>query len=192
MRASDRPPHFQIDTDSLRGAIRDALQTAAEQPKGKAAVEEADEQKNQFPIEDVPPAPIRSLRLAFERAHMLATLPRSKLGELFTASFVGAVASLPGAWDGLHQAFLKTPREPILLFSQLEMVVPVILLTLAVFSVLSSREKKTSLQYLAELYPPKDGRRLTWLQWWKLRPSIIFGPEPDFRFPIPPNTPTGT
>jgi hypothetical protein len=104
---------------------------------------------------------------------MLATLPRSKLGEFFSASLVGFVASLPGAWDGFQQAFLKVPREPVAPYSVVEMGVSLVLLTIAASSLVIKFGEQTSLQYLASLCEVSGSSKSGWLAWWASRPKLI-------------------
>lgn len=145
-----------------------------------------------FPTDDIPPHPVRSLRIPFERAHMLATLPRSRLSELVTASFIGFLASLPGGWDGLHQAFFKIPREPLALYSFLEMSVSLALLILTVSGLFARIGHQTSLQYLASLYDANPGATPGWKDWWAARPRIINRKVSSPPVPALPDTPAKT
>jgi len=106
-----------------------------------------------FPILDIPPKPTEILHLPFERAQMLATLPRAsgRLNEFFWAALTGLLGASPGASEAVHAALA---REPIALslFESIEVGAALIFFTLMLTAIIQRRlNGKTSLEYLDEL-----------------------------------------
>jgi hypothetical protein len=165
--------------------------TGGEEGKPSQGKESKEEESSKYPTDDIPRRPVRILHIPFGDAHMLATLPRSRLGEFFAASLVGFVASLPGGWDGLQQAFFKVPREPVAPYSLVEMGVSLVLLTVAISSLATKVGHQTSLQYLANLCETTTPSNLGWKAWWAARPKIITRRVSFPPAPARPDTPAG-
>jgi hypothetical protein len=105
-----------------------------------------------FPENQVNPEPIRTLQLPYERARMLATLPRKKWGEESWAALTGALGASPGALDAIHKAC----QRPAFSLEGYEIVEVLALFGFAVWlivAIINSIREKTASEYLAELYP---------------------------------------
>jgi hypothetical protein len=117
-----------------------------------------------IPVDAVTPQPIKTLNLPFERALMLATMPRKKWDELTWAAFTGAAAALPSAVDAFIHAYKRNPFA----LEAFETVQVLIFFGFVVWfiSLFFSRHEQTSLEYLRELYslPPPS----TTKKWWKI------------------------
>ena len=109
-----------------------------------------------IPQHPVPPEPLRTLHLPYERAHKLATLPRKKWDELTWAAFTGAAAALPSAIDAIVHAWKRNPFA-LEAFETVQVLIFFGFLVWFVVSFLYSRREQTSLEYLSQLYPgPAD------------------------------------
>jgi hypothetical protein len=109
------------------------------------------------PQDSIPPEPIRTLTLPYERARMLATMPQSKWSESTKAAFTGMVAALPSAIDALIHA---GQRKSFALegFEIVEVLVCFAFVIWLIVSLITSRIHQTSIEHLEELYPirPKE------------------------------------
>lgn len=112
-----------------------------------------------FPTEAIPPKPIRTVNLPYERAVMLANAPRSKWSESTSAALTGMVAALPSAFDAFIHACVRSPFS-VEGFELVQILIFAVFLVWLVVSLINSRIEKTSLEYLGELYPsPPAGKR---------------------------------
>jgi hypothetical protein len=84
-------------------------QQAVVSPAPVQAVTEKRGTGTELEVDVIPPQPIKTLHLPFERALMLATLPRKKWDELTWAAFTGAAAALPSAIDAFIHAYHRKP-----------------------------------------------------------------------------------
>jgi hypothetical protein len=107
-----------------------------------------------FPTETIPPAPIRTVNLPYERAAMLANAPRSKWSEGTLAAFTGMIAALPSAADAFMHACARNPFS-LEFFETIQIMIWFGFFVWMIVSLVSSQFKKTSTQYLDELYPDK-------------------------------------
>jgi hypothetical protein len=101
-----------------------------------------------FPTVNIPPSPSQILQLPLERAQILATLPRSKLGDTFWHALAGVVGSAPGAAKELHDAYLTSSPAGLGVFGLIEVACLIIFLTWLAVSFFAARSAQTSLQYL--------------------------------------------
>jgi hypothetical protein len=121
-----------------------------------------------FPSEIVAPQPIKIVNLPYERAHVLATLPRRKWDEWTWAALGGAIAACPSAADAIIVAF-KTPPVSFGIFQTIQISIFVGFLVWFFVSRAYSKGSKTAAEYLYELYslPQEPLRpRRSW-QFWK-------------------------
>lgn len=103
--------------------------------------------------------------MPYERAFMLATMPRKKWSENTWAAFWAALAALPGAAEAIHSGVGKTPFQ-LGAFEMVQVVVFVGFFVWFVVSRLTFREK-TATEYLNELYSlPSIGTK-RWWQFWR-------------------------
>jgi hypothetical protein len=107
-----------------------------------------------FPTETIPPEPIKTVHLPYERATMLANLPRGRWSEGGTpAAFTGMIAALPSAVDALIHACKRSPFS-LEGFELVQLLICFGFLVWLIVSLFYSLRGKTSLEYLNELYPP--------------------------------------
>jgi len=121
-----------------------------------------------FPIDQVTPKPLKTVQLPYERAYMLATLPRQKWDEKTWAAASGAIAALPSAVDAVLSGFHD--KEPYSL-GAFQIVQVLIFFGFAVWFLstrVSAKEIKTSGEYLNELYElsPLPQKPKKWWQFW--------------------------
>lgn len=120
-----------------------------------------------FPTEAVPPQPIKTVHLPYERAHMLATLPRKKWDEWTWAALGGAVAAFPSAIDAIISAFQATPVS-FKVFQTFQILIFGGFLVWFFVSRAYSKGTQTATEYLNELYslPPDKAAPK---KWWQFR-----------------------
>ena len=128
-------------------------------------------------IDEIPPAPIRTVPMPWERAHMLATLPRSRLSDMFWPAITGLAGSASGTLDAIEQALKFTQKASeqnqiyygINIYGMINLATTIIFFTLLIVSLFASWWVKTSSQYLNEIYNPsnakRDPRRLRFARW---------------------------
>jgi hypothetical protein len=120
-----------------------------------------------FPTEAVPPQPIKTVNLPFERAQMLATLPRKKWDEWTWAALGGAVAAFPSAIDAIISAYQATPVS-FRIFQTIQIVIFGGFLVWFFVSRAYSKGTQTTAEYLNELYSirPDKAAQKKWWQFW--------------------------
>jgi len=99
---------------------------------------------------------------------MLATLPRSKLSDMFWPAVTGVAGAAPGAWDAIRDAYLKPPAEGLSIFGLIEVGFVIFFFTLLLISIASGWSTQTSGELLDEIYPPnaqRQPRRLRIAKW---------------------------
>jgi hypothetical protein len=141
----------------IGGAGKVSLPAIAEpQPQSEAITSEGVGSGGQvvpIPQEPIPPKPLRTLNLPYERAHMLAMLPRKKWDELTWGAFTGAAAALPSAIDALVHAWKRTPFG-LEAFETFQVLIFFGFSVWFIVSFLYSQRERTSQEYLNELYGP--------------------------------------
>jgi hypothetical protein len=105
-----------------------------------------------FPQSPVAPEPIRTLQLPYERAAMLANLPRRKFSEGAAAALTGLAGSLPSGIEAFLKGYARNPFS-LEAFETIQIVICVVFLVWLIVALFYSFRGRTSLQYLAELYP---------------------------------------
>jgi hypothetical protein len=128
-----------------------------------------------FPQENIEPRLLRVLNLPFERAEMLATLPRSRLGDLFWPAITGVCGAAPGAARDLYEAFFEIPQKGLMPYATLEVCALIVFLVLLAVSLISRVRSQTSLEYLNTHYPPESRPppKEFSFQIWRLKWSLV-------------------
>jgi hypothetical protein len=173
-------PERSREPETIRKEPAEAIpETAVEEAKRSPSSEGGDRgdlgksepNLGSFPSEEISPTPTQVLRLPRERAYMLATLPRSKLGELFWPALTGIAGAGPGAGAALHEGyFTNATSAGLSLFGLIEVAGLVVFVTLLGASIFTSLRVQTSLKFLNQLYPPaskiiSESRRLRMAKW---------------------------
>jgi hypothetical protein len=108
-----------------------------------------------FPQTPVPPKPLRTLHLPYERAVMLARLPRRKFSESSVAALTGMAGATAGAFNAIHKGFERIPFS-LELYELVEVLVFFGFFVWLIVSLFYSLREKTSGEYLGELYPSEE------------------------------------
>lgn len=117
-----------------------------------------------LPIEELRPPPIQTISMPRERAHMLATLPRSRLSDMFWPAITGLAGCAPGTLDAIEQALKFTQKVGdqnqiyygVNMYGIINVIITAVFLTLFIVSVVASLKVKTSTRYLRELYDHEE------------------------------------
>jgi hypothetical protein len=121
----------------------------------------------QFPSDPVPPQPIKTVHLPYERAYQLATMPRNKWDEKTWSAFWATIASLSGAAEAIHDGLKSSPFS-LGAFNAMQVLIFFGFLIWFIVSRSNLRSTKTSSEYLNELYDlPPPPSPTQWWQFWR-------------------------
>lgn len=127
------------------------VQYSVPNPKAEANTEGSSHENFVAVDQITTPKPRVFKDLAYEHAHMLATMPRRKVTELYDgAAFGGAVAALPSALDAFVAACRRSPFA-VEWFELLQILIFFGFTLWFVIKILGRVGQQTSGEYLAEL-----------------------------------------
>jgi hypothetical protein len=151
---------------AIKGHAPTLKHDAPAEPTGKGKSEQGAPNRRAF--KDVNTDPPLRRYIYFEQAHMLATMPRLKVGETFQGALWAAVATASGAIAGSLDLAKKSPTGSVVLDVS-AIVAFAVCISFMVAALLGARNRETAVEYLRNLYgiPPKSSRpRGRVRRWW--------------------------